>query len=198
MRDRGEAENYRQFCIEEITRLQSSNDLSKVWMTTYGLALAEHDRGQTEVAIDLLEGTVDGIRRAGLLRQHPTTVGLLASMRLARGEMPGHVGSIREAVSLLRVDGTLWWMAHALAFSPLQAGKPSDAARIIGWADASAARRGETPGVFFSRLRGQCMRQLQDAFKPKALAALLADGATLLDEQALELAGALPDQIDLS
>lgn len=188
MRSAGNTEGYRQFCIGEIAHHRRADDRKGVWTASYGLALAEHDRGHTALAIELLSATVQDMRDADCLRDHPNTVGVLASMLLAQDAASARQPLVREAVALLRVDGTLWCMASALPLGALWRQRPDDAARLQGWADAMLARLGERPGVFFGRLRAGCLARLQQAMAPADLQARCAEGALLDDDAALALA----------
>ena len=188
LRDEGNAEGYRQFCVDELARLRTVNDRNGIWVTTYALALAEHDFGRTGAAIALLDATVQDIRAAGCLREQPSIVALHASMLLASGLPARHLAPVREAVALLRADGTLWWMGTALCWAPLWAGRWADAARVMGWADQMIERRGERPGPFFARLRTGCETRLLAEMGAATLAGLRAEGALLEEEAALRLA----------
>lgn len=188
LRDTGDTEAYRRFCTDEIQRAHQAHDRSGVWTWSYGLALAEHDQGDAQRAIDLLHAAVRGIHEAGCLREFPHIVALRASMLLEQGDPGLFLPAAQQAVRLLRAEAMLWWMAGALAFAPLWLGRPDDAARVLGWADALLARRGERPGLFFGRLRSVCESRLQQALGAAAMASACAAGAVLDDETALALA----------
>ena len=196
LRDTGDSVGFRRFCVSEIALLRSAGDRSGVWTWTYGLALAEHDSGHAAQAIELLQSTVDAIRREHLLHAQPNVLAMLACMRLQQaGDIDAEAGAlalamptVREAVALLRANGSLWWMAGALAFAALARGDLEAAARVTGWADAQVARRGETGGLFFGRLRATCQQRLQQALTADRLRQQLAEGALFDDDTALALA----------
>jgi len=188
LRDSGDAQGYRRFCIDELARMSDAGDDQGQWTWRYGLALAEHDDGHAERAITLLSQALEEIRAAGLLRSHTHVAAMLACMRLELGQVPACLPQAREALGLLRVDGALWWMAGALAYSAFWLGRKDDAARLLGWADALVARRGEKPGLFFARLRAGCEARLRLNLAGARLQALLEEGARLDDTNALRLA----------
>jgi hypothetical protein len=188
LRDRGDAQGYRRFCVDERQRMRDAGDFQGQWSWTYGLALAEHDDGHAERAIALLDQTLEEVRAAGLLRSHTHVAAMLACMRLEQGQVPACLPQAREALNLLLVDGALWWMAGAMAYGAFWLGRAEDAARLVGWADALVARRGEKPGLFFARLRAGCEMRLRRSMASERFQALLDEGSTLDDASALRLA----------
>jgi predicted ATPase/DNA-binding winged helix-turn-helix (wHTH) protein len=188
LRAQGELGAFHQLWADELACMRDAGCHHGVWSATYGLALAEHDRGDAARAQALLSTAVQEIRTARRLREYPMLVSLLAALRLQAGDLPAGLAELREAVDVLRMEGTLWSLSLALPFAPLWRGRAEDAARVLGWADATLARRSERPGALFTRLRSTIHTRLLQDLASDALQAGLAHGALLGEEQALTLA----------
>ncbi len=188
LRDQGDGPGYQRYCRAEIERMAAAGDRHQVWVWSYGLALAEHDDGHAERAIERLQQVLDEVQAAGLLAMHATSLAMLASMRLQQGQWPQAREQTRQAVALLRADGMLWWMAGALAFAAYWRGRNEDALRLLGWSDGLTRHQGLQPGPMFGRLRADLEGRLLARVEPGLVQALLAEGVALDETTALNLA----------
>jgi hypothetical protein len=147
--------------------------------------------GRLDEACALIRRAVDDVRDSGLQREQVPVLAIAASLHLWRGADDYALALAREALRLLDIDGMVWWMADALPWAAWHQGRPADAARLQGWADAKARARGDTRGPVFSRLRDSFDAALRTHAEHATLAPLLAAAATaapMSDEVAMRLA----------
>jgi hypothetical protein len=103
-----------------------------------------------------LTQAIDGMRDAGCLRDYATVLAQLATIRAERGAGADTLALVREAVTLLRAEDMVWWMADALAWLPAHQGRWADAVVVQAWADGLVRQRGdEKRGPMFAALRAR-------------------------------------------
>jgi len=178
-RDRGDFEGYHRICADMLEPCRAAGASAELWPLENGLGQALALMGRLDEACALLARTLVEVRRAGMLREQVPVLAIAASIGLLRGADADALSLAREALSLLRADGMVWWMADALPWAAWHQGRAADAARLQTWADALVQARGDSRGPLFRLLR-EGMAQLQ---VPPASA-----GPALDDEAAIALA----------
>lgn len=187
LRARGDAEGWCRAAAEELELARASGSAVEVWEASHHLAMAECDAGRPAQALALFEAVLRDIRAAGALHRRSLTVSLHAAMRLVHGDIGAHAGEIREALQVLRAEGQCWLLADGLAWGALRCGRKADAARLLGWADATLERLGEHRGQLFGRWRQGCLQRLQRELLAAELPALMREGGLLGEEEAIAL-----------
>lgn len=186
-RGTGDIDGYLQAMREEQAFARQLGDRSTFWSASYALAMADHERGDVPQAINQLGQVWDDMATAGALRSQPATVGIHAAMLLWHGPQTAASPRVQQAVALLRADRSLWTLASALPWRALWDGRPADAARLLGYADAQIAAVGERRGPFFKRLNTALESALREALDADQEARLREEGARLDEAAALLL-----------
>ncbi len=190
-RDAGDFEGYLQRCAALIGPCRAAGGHIEAWSMENGLAQGLALMGRLDEACAVLQRTVHEVRRAGLQREQVPILAIAASLHLWRGADDYALVLAQEALRLLAADQMVWWMADALPWAAWHQGRPADAARLQGWADAKARTRGDSRGPVFSRLREAFETALMAHAEHAALMPLLAAAATappMADELAVRLA----------
>jgi predicted ATPase/DNA-binding winged helix-turn-helix (wHTH) protein len=139
-------EAYGRSCRAELALMRQAGDERRTWMATHNVALSEMLLGRPEEAAALMEPVVETLRARGLARRCWPQVGILAAARVAAGDPVRAAPAVREAVGMLQVASTLWWLGDQLAWWLAQAGDAAGAARVLGWSDARHAALGMPRG----------------------------------------------------
>lgn len=186
-RGSGDIDGYLQAMREEQAFARQLGDRSTYWSASYALAMADHERADAPQAIAQLGQVWDDMAAAGALRSQPATVGIYAAMLLWHGPQTAASPRVQQAVALLRADRSLWTLASALPWRALWDGRPADAARLLGYADAQIAAVGERRGPFFKRLNTALEAALREAMEADQETRLREEGARLDEAAALRL-----------
>jgi predicted ATPase/class 3 adenylate cyclase len=173
-----------------------------------GLALARTAGSERDVLIMLntladtswalgdLDGAIADTREViARLRQSqlPTTYTLgyalanLAGALTERGDLEEAISVAREAMLVLRDEGSYWFLDH-VALCVALGGNVDDAARLEGFCNAAFRAQGDERSPNEARLRARLLDLLHDRLTPDALERLLAEGAKLSEEEACRLA----------
>lgn len=178
-RDQGDVAAYRDFWAGMLAQSRALGDHIEGWRAAWGLGQALTLQGDDAAAMQVLDHAVDEIRAAGRLRQFSPLAAQAALLHTVRDASPASLARLQEALRLLQGEGQVWWLADALPWVALHQGRPADAQRLMAWADALVAQRGETRGPVFARLRA-AFAQRCPARPDHAPAPALADEAEAL------------------
>lgn len=177
--------------------LEAYEDLGSrgAWAGTMGsLAqrqFAEGRAGDAEATVRRALRSLPTARRRSATAIHLT--GLLASYRIAQGDLRGAAGLAREALQGARSLGLrrefAWGAERCAAVG--EAASPEEAARLFGFSDGVYAATGRVrPETTVPRYEA-ALGRLRGRLGPARLAALLAEGARLREEEAVRRAVAL-------
>ena len=112
----------------------------------------------------------------------------LAGVLTERGELDEALAAGREGLPLLLEDGSGWIFVSHFALRAALAGRLSDAARLAGYSDHTWEQQRVTPHPIDARTSERLRPLLQQAFVAGELERLRAEGATLSEAEACELA----------
>lgn len=143
-------------------------------------------------ALGDLDAALAGNREAiALLRKAPLTsvmLGMclsnLAGVHTERGEIDAALAAAREGLPLLQEGGFAWSHLDHLAMRAALAGKLAVAVRVAGYADATFASKKMARQPNEARARNRLQAVLEDEYPAGELARLLAEGATLSEDDA--------------
>ena len=192
-RDEGGFDRYGQRCAALIGPCRAAGGRVEAWSMENGLVQALALQGRLDEACATISRTVADVREMGLQREQLPVLAIAASLHLWRGTDAYALTLAHEALRLLAADGMVWWMADALPWAAWHQGRPADAARLQGWADAKARGRGDSRGPMFGRMRDSFQAALTAHADHARLLAVLqqaaaAEAATMADEVAQRLA----------
>jgi hypothetical protein len=126
------------------------------------------------------------MRARGVQRQFAPQVAMLANALVDVGDLRRAAPVVRESVSLLVINGMLWWPCDALACVPALSGDLRAAARLHGWADAqSRGRAAGRRGLASQRLCDRVVTLLDASTLPVAERRQLEAEGALLDDDAV-------------
>jgi tetratricopeptide (TPR) repeat protein len=146
---------------------------------------------------DLNGAIADMTETVARVRQSPTAarnalgnpLGNLAGALTERGDLAGALAAAREALPIVREDGSAWYYLDHMALRLALSGKFEDAARVEGYTDGVFRTQGmDVRQPNEDRLRKRLLAILTEKFAPDDLARLLAEGATLSGEEVCRLA----------
>jgi tetratricopeptide (TPR) repeat protein len=153
----------------------------------------------TKWAFGELDGTISDLRElVARMRQSQLPaysvlgymLGCLAGALTERGNLEEAISVIREAMPLLRDEGSYWRFLDHVALRVALVGNLDDAARLEGFCDAAFRAQGDEREPNEARLRARLLDLLHERLAPDALERLLAEGAKLSEEEACRLATA--------
>jgi hypothetical protein len=182
----GRIAEYRDAFRDEVALLTALGDTRNAGLAAHAQATAELALGNVDAAIEVMETVVAQARAHGLLRQSWPQLAMLMLALIEKGDLARAAPTVREALTLMRAEGTVWWAADHLALVPALRGDLATAARLHGWSDARLAARGEAergPAMrgAYERLRAT----LASAFAPPALELLKAEGTQWSDDDVI-------------
>lgn len=143
-----------------------------------------------------LDAAVAGFRETvAILRKSPVTaksVGFslsnLAGILTERGELEQALAAAREALPLLLEKGLAWINMDHVALRDALAGRLANAARLAGYVDSTYAAKETTRGPNEARAHVRLQALLRDKLNPAELTRLLAEGATMSEDEACRIA----------
>jgi predicted ATPase/DNA-binding winged helix-turn-helix (wHTH) protein len=144
-----------------------------------------------------LDTASEGFREAAALLRKRQVIGTgmvglcltnLAGIHTERMELDDALAAAREGLPLRKEQGYAWGALDHLALRAALAGKVTNAARIAGYADATCAAKQAPRQANEVRARGKLQTLLQTRLAPEELAHLLAEGATMSEDQACAMA----------
>ena len=135
-------------------------------------------------------------KQVALLRESPMRTGRSLGYALANlagvltegGGVDEALAAAREGLPLVREDGSAWIFADHVALRAALAGKLSDAARLAGYSDCTWSAKEATRQPNEARARERLHALLRKNFRADELEGLLAEGATLSEDDAVRLA----------
>ena len=133
-------------------------------------------------AIGLMRGSIGGTRILGVNLTN------LAAVLVARGDFEEALSAAREGIELRKTAGYVWGGLDHLALRAALVGRCADAARVAGYVDAVFAAKGVVRQLSEARARARLDRVLCDGLDANERAKLLAEGATLTEQDACRLA----------
>jgi predicted ATPase/DNA-binding winged helix-turn-helix (wHTH) protein len=151
----------------------------------------------TNWALGALDAAVAGFREAiALMRASNMGTKLilgvnltnLAGVLVERGDFEEALSAAREGIELRKVGGDTSGALDHLALRAALVGRWADAARLTGYADAMFAGRGTVRQINEARARARLDRLLRDRLDGNERAQLMAEGATMTEENACRLA----------
>ena len=160
-------------------------------MVISNLADMVWSRGDLDEAIRVIRETVRTVRESPDATRSSlgNPLGNLAGVLTEAGQLDEALAVAREAIPILREAGSHWTYLDHIALRLALRGRIDDAARLEGFADAAFLAQGENlrqPNE--ARLRARLLDLLHEKLSPERLAALLADGARLSNDDACRLA----------
>ena len=167
---------------------------AEAWVSVYATLANLAD---TTWALGELDAALTGIREAlAMLRINPFSnkgaLGVcltnLAGIHTERGELAEALIAAREGLPLRSQAGYAWGALDYVALRAALAGRPDEAARIAGCADAAFAHKQARRQPNEARARARIERLLSDALGADALRQRLAEGARLDIDEACRLA----------
>jgi predicted ATPase len=170
----------------EVAMLNEAGDEWRAWTCAHTVALAEISLGRPEEAVRIMEPAVQAIRAHGLARRCWPQVAMLAMARIECADPSPAAPAVREAVGLMRIAGSVWWLGDHLAWWLAQRGALRDAARLLGWVDTRLAERKE-PRSPQGKAAHARLLSLLDALPEDRRAALRDEGARLIDDEVAEV-----------
>jgi tetratricopeptide (TPR) repeat protein len=151
----------------------------------------------TNWALGALDAAVAGFRETIALMRGSNmstkiTLGVtltnLAGVLIERGEFDEALSAAREGLELRKAVGDTSGALDHLALRAALVGRWADAAHLAGYIDAVFATRGIVRQVNEARARARLDRLLHDRLDADEQATLIAEGATLTEEEACRLA----------
>ena len=151
----------------------------------------------TNWALGDVNAAVTGYRETiALLRQQPMyrqssigyALGNLAGTLTERGDLDAALTAARDGLPLLAFSGNAWIFMDHFALRAALAGKIENAARVAGCADAIFAAKGATRERNEARARDRLRALLREKLSVDTLERLLAEGATMGEDQGCRLA----------
>jgi predicted ATPase/DNA-binding winged helix-turn-helix (wHTH) protein/exonuclease VII small subunit len=148
-------------------------------------------------ALGDLDAALAGFREtAALLRKTPLTskgtpgmcLTNLAGVYTERGELDEALAAAREGLPRLKDIGCAWIGMDHVALRAALAGKLANAARLAGYVDSTYTAKESSRGSNEARARDRLHFLLRDRLAPEELNHLLADGATINEDEACRLA----------
>jgi tetratricopeptide (TPR) repeat protein len=146
--------------------------------------------GALDAAVAGFREVIASMRASGLGTKLMLGVNLtnLAGVLVERGDFEEALTAAREGIELRKAGGDIKGALDHLALRAALVGRSADAARLAGYVDALFATKGVVRQVNEARARARLDRLLDDRLDTNERAALLAEGATLSQEEACRLA----------
>jgi predicted ATPase/class 3 adenylate cyclase len=176
------------------TEFRSIGDERAFLVGTLNLADAEHTRGRTRQAIELVHETLPALRAGSNRTQFSMALMNLAGYLVATDDLAGARAAAREAINEQAtrepahafVTVALEHLALALALD----GDVSAAAALAGYVEAALQRAGFIREFTESTTHERLSAILRDRLAPAEYASRLAEGAALTPEAAIAIANA--------
>jgi len=154
-------------------------DLRTAWLAGTNVAHASLVLGDVATALATSQAVVSEARAAGRLRQAWGALAMQGIAQLLAVQRGDASCTMRELFTLLRSEAALPWADDYWPALLVLEGRPEDAARLLGRADAVQARKSAPRGALPAKLRAHALAALEQALPPPRLAALRAEGGSL-------------------
>lgn len=183
-RDEGDLAGFERMCLDYAANARAAGDEHGAWIAGQALVQVMSAQHRHAEALALMAETGAQMRAAGALRENAQVLAQWASLQIGLEGGDAARALLHEAVTMMRAEDRLWWMADALPWLPAWQGRWEVAARVQGWADGLVRERGDRRGLMFADLRarfGQRLTEQPDAARLQALV----DAPSALDEAAV-------------
>lgn len=183
-RDQGDLAGFERMCRDYAANARAAGDEHGAWIAGQALVQVMSAQHRHAEAVALMAEIGVQMRAAGALRENAQVLAQWASLQIGLDGGDAARALLHEAVTMMRAEDRLWWMADALPWLPAWQGRWEAAARAQGWADGLVRARGDRRGLMFSDLRARFGQRLADRPDAAALQALV-DAPSALDEAAV-------------
>jgi predicted ATPase/DNA-binding winged helix-turn-helix (wHTH) protein len=183
-RDQGDLAGFERMCLDFAANARAAGDDHSAWVAAQALVQVMSSQHRHAEALALMAETGAQMRAAGALRENAQVLAQWASLQIGLEGGDAARALLHEAVTMLRAEERLWWMADALPWLPVWQGRWEAAARVQGWADGLVRARGDRRGLMFADLRERFGQRLAEQPLAPALQALV-DAPSSLDEAAV-------------
>ena len=173
---------------EQLALAQAHGDAAKTMFAMMAMEQCTCTLGDYAQAVVLGRRLVAYARGARFVERMQVYVANLATALVRDGQVEEGLQVAREAAELDRRSDALWLSLDLYAMLALKRGRPAVAARVIGRSDAANAWRGTFREPVEAQLRDEVVLALQASMSAAELAALLAAGAAMTDDEAATLA----------
>jgi predicted ATPase/DNA-binding winged helix-turn-helix (wHTH) protein len=144
--------------------------------------------GDLDAAVVMLRETAAKYREAHDKRNLARTLANLAGVLTELGDIDAALATLSEGLPLLRVQGYAWYFFDHVALRSALAGRIATAARLTAFVDATYAAKQTTREPNEARVRERLHAMLRAKLAPAELQRLLAQGATLDEDEACRMA----------
>ena len=146
--------------------------------------------GALDAAVTGFREVIEMMRRSNRASDLVLGVNLtnLAGVLIERGDLDEALSAAREGLELRRASGYAWGALDHFALRAALVGRCADAARLAGYVDAAFATKGVVHQANEARARARLDHVLADRLDDKQRAVLMAEGATMTEEDAFRLA----------
>ena len=157
---------------------------------TCNLANADWALGHLDAAESSLRqlATLARNSRVGTKRLLGYALMNLSALLTQKGDLGEALAFAREGLPLVTEDGSAWVFADDIALQAVLAGRLDDGARLAGYAESAHKANSGARGVITQRARRRLDAFLCDGLAPQKLERLLAEGATMTEDEAHRLA----------
>ncbi|HVJ55576.1 MAG TPA: winged helix-turn-helix domain-containing protein [Aliidongia sp.] len=177
----------RRECALALNMFEGVGATKMVMGTQYELADLLWTEGTLAPAIDAAVKVLDMARRHGNRRYIGHSAGILSGMFTTQGDVEQALVFAREAVPLCREDDYVDWLFPHLALRAAKAGRPDDAARLLGYV-SSGIETGAFQQFSSKRALASLDTLLRDALTADRMEQLVETGRHLNEDQAVALA----------
>lgn len=175
----GRVEDCRRHAEEELARARELGQRDYIWTCQHGLGQALFACGDVAGATELFAATWAEIAAAGQAPLYWSTEALTAVLLAARDARSARGAVVSQAVRRLWQNRQLHLACTVPSWLCAWDGRWSDAARLLGWAEALAGKRGEQSGPILAWAARQMRQWLDDRLPASDLRQRLAEGASL-------------------
>jgi tetratricopeptide (TPR) repeat protein len=186
----GDVTNARMYFEKALALHRSAGAESAVLATLINLAESTWALGDLDAALAGLREVVALLRKSPLVRKTVMAQALinLAGVHTERGELAEALAAAREGLPLCEEAGYAWSSLDHLALRAALVGKVADAARLIGFVDSTYKAKETSRQPNEARAYARLQTLLRERLDPGQLTRLLAEGATMSEDEACRLA----------
>jgi tetratricopeptide (TPR) repeat protein len=186
----GDLEGARDHCQKALSLYRTAGAHQAARDMTGSLADTNWALGALDAALAGFREIIDVMRTSN----RTTTLGLgvaltnLAGVLTELGHLEEALAAAREGLALRKDAGYVWGALDHLALRAALGGKFEEAARLVGYVDSVFAAKKESRQPNEARARGRLIQVLSENLRPDEFIRLLAQGATITEEEACRLA----------
>jgi hypothetical protein len=184
----GQWQAAREHFAGELAEAVSADDELRIWAAQTQVAFHDIGLGEAERAVAGLAPAVDRMRELGRLRWQWKSAAVLMAARIEAGQLDAARAAMRETLMVLGVAGAPDFIGDHLASWAALSGAAEEAAGLLGWCDASLARRGKVQREELDQRACTRTEALIAAALPAPRAAALREaGRAWSDDEALHM-----------